>query len=92
MFENINFVLKYPTIDIIVQKARQLGPKALLFKIDLEQAFLNLHMDPFDYPVLGLCWNSQNYVGLWVSFGMKSGPAVCKMTTDVICMRYVLRK
>ena len=84
MFENINFVLKYPSIDMIIQKIRQLGPKALLFKIDLERAFRNLRMDPLDYPVLGLRWGSENYVDLSVPFGMKSGAAACQMTTDVI--------
>ena len=84
MFENINFVLKYPSIDMIIQKIKDLGPKTLLFKIDLERVFRNLHMDPFDYPVLALCWNAKNYVDLSVPFGMKSGAAVCQMTTDVI--------
>ena len=84
MFEDINFVLKYPSIDMIIQKIRQLGPKALLFKIDLERAFCNLRMDPLDYPVLGLRWGSENYVDLSVPFGMKSGAAACQMTTDVI--------
>ena len=36
MFEYINFVLKYPSIDMIIQKIRQFCSKALLFKIYLE--------------------------------------------------------
>ena len=84
MFEDINFVLKYPSIDMIIQKIRQLGPKALLFKIDLERAFRNLRMDPLDYPVLGLRWGSENYIDLSVPFRMKSGAAACQMTTNVI--------
>ena len=84
MFEDINFILKYPSIDMIIQKIRKLGPEALLFKIDLERAFRNLHMDPLDYPVLRLRWGSENYVDLSVPFGMKSGAAACQMTTDII--------
>ena len=83
-FEDINFLLKYPSIDMIIQKIRQLGSKALLFKIDLERAFRNLLMDPLDYPVLGLRWGSENYVDLSVPFGMKSGAVACQMTTNVI--------
>ena len=65
MFANINFVLKYPSIDMIIQKKiKDLGPKKLLFKIDLERAVHNFCMDPFDYPVLGLRWNAKNYVDL----------------------------
>ena len=36
MLKNINFALKYLSIDMIIQKIRELGPKALLFEINLE--------------------------------------------------------
>ena len=34
---------------------------ALLYKVDLERAFRNLRGDPFDYPLLGLQWNTDVY-------------------------------
>ena len=56
VYDGIPFTLKYPTVDNVVQQIRTLGPCALLFKIDLERAFRNLRIDPFDYPLLGLQW------------------------------------
>ena len=53
-FDNVEFKLKYPTIDSLVEKINVIGPNALLYKIDLEREFRNLRIDPFDYPVLGL--------------------------------------
>ena len=52
-FDNMEFVLKYPTIDNLVNKIRDIGPQALIFKVDLERAFRNLRMDPAAYPFLG---------------------------------------
>ena len=56
VYDGIPFTLKYPTVDDVVNQIRTLGPQALLFKIDLERAFRNLRIDPFDYPLLGLQW------------------------------------
>ena len=30
------FSLKYPTIDMVVEKIKDIGPDALLYKVDLE--------------------------------------------------------
>ena len=54
----LNFQLKYPNIDNLVQKIRILGPSTVLFKIDLQRAFRNLRIDPLDYQVLALSWRS----------------------------------
>ena len=51
-FDDISFTLKYPTIDLVVEKIREMGPDAQLFKVDLQRAFRNLCIDPLDYPLL----------------------------------------
>ena len=28
------------------------------YSVDLERAFRNLRVDPYDYPLMGLCWNN----------------------------------
>ena len=61
-FDFIEFQLKYPTIDNLVGKIIQMGPTALMFKVDLQRAFRNLRMDPADYSVLGLRWRNDTYV------------------------------
>ena len=42
IFDFMTFQLMYPTIDHVVEKIRQYGSDALLFKVDLQRAFRNL--------------------------------------------------
>ena len=62
IYNGIPFNLKHPTVDDVVSQIRTLGPQLLLFKIDLERAFQNPRIDPFDYPLLGLQWQGKQYV------------------------------
>ena len=93
VYDGIPFTLKYPTVDNVVHQIRTLGPCALLFKIDLERAFRNLRIDPFDYPLLGLQWQGKRYVDVGLPFGFRTGAATCHMCTDVtthhLCLRNV---
>ena len=91
VYDNILFKLKYPTIDQVVECIKEIGPSAKLFKIDLERAFRNLRVDPYDYPLMGLQWDGDVYVG--ISLGFKMGTAACQMCTDAItltlCRRHI---
>ena len=40
LFDVMEFQLKYPTIDNTVQKINEIGSNALLYKNDLQRAFL----------------------------------------------------
>ena len=53
-----------------MDKINAIGPNALLYKVDLERAFQNFRIDPFDYPVLGLKWQGSIYIDLGVPFGL----------------------
>ena len=90
VFDNVPFHLKYPSIDLLVQKINEIGPTALLYKIDLERAFRNLKIDPYDYPVLGLRWKQRMYVDVSVPFGFATGAASCQSCTDLVT--WALRK
>ena len=59
--DHIPFNFKYPTIDQ-VEPIQLIVPTAWLFKVDLEQAFRNLRVDPYDYPLLGLKWYDVTYI------------------------------
>ena len=83
-FDNVEFKLKYPTIDLLVEKINALGPNALLYKIGLERASRNLRMDPFDYPVLGLKWQDNILVDFGVPFGFAAAAASCQSSTDLV--------
>ena len=52
-YDDIPFKLKYPTIDQVVEHIKKRDPSAELYKIDLECAFRNLRVDPYDYPFIG---------------------------------------
>ena len=90
IYDDMPFTLKYPTIDQVVERIQLLGPSAMLFKVDLERAFHNLGVYPYDYPLLGLKWCDVTYVDVGVAFGLKMGAAMCQMCTDAITL--TLRK
>ena len=90
VYDDIPFNLKYPTIDQVVEHIQLVGPTAKLFKVDLERAFRNLRVGPYDYPLLGLKWCDVTYIDVGVPFGLKMGAAMCQMCTDAITL--MLRK
>ena len=84
VFDFMEFQLKYPTIDHIVHKISEVGPDALLYKVDLQRAFRNLRIDPLDYKVLGLMWRNQTFIDVSLAFGFKQGASACQLTTDAV--------
>ena len=84
IYDDMPFKLKYITIDLIVERIKEIGPSAKLFKVDLERAFRNLRVDPYDYPLMGLHWNNGVYVDVGVMFGFKFGATACQLCTDAI--------
>ena len=51
------FTLQYPSIDDITNKLKDLGPGALLYKVDISRAFRQLRVDPGDIDLLGIVHN-----------------------------------
>ena len=54
MCDDFQFMLRYPTIDLIVDQITQTGPHAVLYKVDLQCAYRNLRSDSCDFHFLGL--------------------------------------
>ena len=52
------FTLHYPSVDHITQTIRDLGPNAILYKIDISRAFRHLRIDPGDLDLLGFYHNN----------------------------------
>ena len=48
------FTLQYPSIDHIIEKVKNTGPGALLYKVDISRAFRHIRIDPDDIDLLGL--------------------------------------
>ena len=48
------FTLCYPSLDNITQALCELGPQALIYKIDISRTFCHLRIDPGDLELLGI--------------------------------------
>ena len=57
------FRLHYPSADHITQTIRDLGPNAILYKIDISRAFRHLRIDPGDLDLLGFYHNNYYFDG-----------------------------
>ena len=65
-----------------------LGSGCLLFKRDLQRAYRQFPIDPFDYPLLGCQWNNALYFDVVLPMGLKSATMACQRSTSAV--RYML--
>lgn len=89
-YDNLEYKLTYPSLDVIKERLLELGPSALLYKIDISRAFRNLPVDPIDIQFLGIAFDSKYYIDLSIPFGYIHGSACCQRVTDAI--RYICNK
>ena len=82
--------MHYPSADSIIRTLRALGPLAMLFKVDISQAFRQLKIDPRDIDLLGLQHKDQLYLDLSVPFGYCLGSFFFSKISDSI--RYIMAK
>ena len=83
-YDGVNYILRYPSLDIIQRRILHLGHSAMIYKIDISRAFRNLPVDPGDAHLLGLNFNDKYYVDLAIPFGYIHGSACCQRVTDAI--------
>ena len=83
------FQLSYPSIDDMVSKLKQLGPEALIYKIDISRAFRHIRIDPGDLDLLGLKHDNY-YVDVTLPFGFRHGSIFFQRCTDAV--RYVMKE
>ena len=83
------FELKYPSVDDIVHSLRQLGPNALLYKIDISRAFRHIRIDPGDLDLLGLK-HGDYFIDGTLPFGFRHGSVFFQRCTDAV--RYVMKE
>ena len=81
------FTLHYPSVDYITQAIRDLGPNALLYKIDISRAF-HLRIDPGDLDLLGFHHNNYYFDGS-LAFGYRHGSVFFQRCSDAI--RYIMK-
>ena len=88
IYLNTAYKLQYPIVDDITAYLRELGPKALIYKIDLSRAFRLLPIDPSDYNLLCLKWGNRCYSDKFCPFGQRFGSLSCSRLSDFF--RYVM--
>ena len=88
MYLNTAYKLQYPTVDDITAYLRELGPEALIYKVDLSRAFRQLPIDPSDYNLLCLKWDNKYYSDKFCPFGHRFGSLSCSRLSDFF--RYIM--
>ena len=68
------YSLSYCTIDDAYKTLNELGPGALMSKIDLINTFRLIPVRPEDWNLLGICWCNKFFVDTCLPFGLRSAP------------------
>ena len=82
--DGAEFKLRLPIPLDLANRIRKLGRGCLLFKVDLSRAYRQLRSDPFDWPFLGVQWDSEYFVDTAVPFGLRHGASACQRTTEAV--------
>ena len=82
------FTLHYPSVDHITQAICNLGPDALLYKIDISTAFCHIRIDPGDLDLLGFHHNGY-YLDGSLAIGYRHGSVFFQCCSDAI--RYIMK-
>ena len=83
------FELTFPSVDDITNALKRLGRGAFLYKVDVSRAFRHIKVDPGDYDLLGLQWNS-TYFDTCLPFGTRHGSQIFQRLSDAV--RFIMRQ
>ena len=84
LFDKQPFLLKFPTIDDIVQEIVKDSVDKSIFEIDIGRAFRNLRVDPADALKFGIQWRQKYYIDGAAAFGWAHGSAAFQMVSDAV--------
>ena len=87
MYLGSEFLLILPSIDYITNKVIQFGKGSLIYKIDISRAFCHIKIDPADYKLLGLNFDTY-YIDTCLPFGFRHGSAIIQCVSNAI--RYMM--
>ena len=76
--------MHYATIDEAVEAVVDLGPGALLAKIDVKEAYRNIPVHPEDRTLLGMSWAGRTFVDCQLPFGLRSAPLLFSAVADAL--------
>ena len=83
------FKLQYPSVDNITEALNNLGPGAMLYKVDISRAFRHIRIDPKDIDLLGISHNNL-YLDQSLPFGFRHGSVFFQRCSDAI--RHIMRQ
>ena len=72
------------TIDDAIQKIVELGPHALLAKIDIKSAFRLIPVHPADRHWLAMEWEGKILIDTCLPFGLRSAPKLFNNMADLL--------
>ena len=76
--------LSYVTLDTAVQHILQMGPGALLAKMDIKHAFRLLPVHPADRHLLAMSWKGNLFIDTCLPFGLRSAPKLFNILADLL--------
>ena len=74
--------LSYTTVDHVAEVAVDLGPGALMAKVDIESAYRLIPVHPQDRPLQAVRWGDQTFVDPMLPFGLRSAPKIFNAVAD----------
>ena len=78
------YSLQYVRVDDAIRILKALGPGAFMAKTDLKSAFRLIPIHPSDWNLMGIYWQSQYYVDLYLPFGLRSAPYIFNQLSDAL--------
>ena len=76
------FSLSYVWVDDAIHILHSLGKGAFMAKTDCKSAFCLIPIHPNNWSLLGIYWQSQYYVDMYLPFGVQFGPFLFNLLSD----------
>ena len=83
-FDNSKFLLKFPSIDDIVDEICRNNDDVTIAKIDVARAFRNLRVDPADALKFGIRWKDDAFIDVSDAFGWVHGSTAFQRCSDAV--------
>ena len=78
------YALQYVRVDDAIRILLSLGPGSYVAKTGLKSAFRLIPIHPDDWHLMGIYWQSQYYVDLYLPFGLRSAPFLFNQFSDAL--------
>lgn len=83
--------LQYVSLDDALQLIRHFGPGSQLVKMDLQDAYRVVSVQPQDKYLLGISWDGSTYVDRALPFGLRSAPKLYTALADAMAWALFVR-